>query len=103
MLERLARELPVDVWGFGSEGLPAGSAILGRYRGEAWGLDMYSVLAQSRITLNRHGEVAGGYAANMRMFEATGAGALLVTDSGKNLSELFEPGREVVTYVTEDD
>ena len=103
MLERVARELPLDVWGFGTEDLPVGSAILGRHRGEAWGLDMYNVLAQSRITLNRHGEVAGGYAANMRMFEATGVGALLVTDGGKNLSELFDPGREVVTYKTEDD
>ena len=103
MLERVARELPLDVWGFGSEGLPAGSPILGRYRGEAWGLDMYTVLAQSRITLNRHGEVAGGYAANMRLFEATGAGALLVTDGGENLPELFEPGREAVTYETEDE
>jgi spore maturation protein CgeB len=102
-LEQVARELPVDVWGFGTDDLPAGSPIRGRYRGEAWGLDMYTVLAQSRITLNRHGEVAGGYAANMRLFEATGVGALLVTDGGTNLPELFDPGREVVAYETEDE
>jgi hypothetical protein len=100
VLERVARELPLDVWGFGVEDLPVDSALRRRYRGEAWGLDMYTLLAQSGMTLNRHGEVAGGYAANMRLFEATGVGALLVTNSAKNLSDFFEPGREVVTYET---
>jgi spore maturation protein CgeB len=103
VLERVARELRLDVWGFGAEDLPVASELLRHHRGEAWGLDMYTLLAQSRITLNRHGEVAGGYVANMRLFEATGVGALLVTDRGKNLSELFEPGREVVAYETEED
>lgn len=100
VLEQVAREVPLDVWGFGVEDLPADSALRRRYRGEAWGLDMYTLLARSGITLNRHGEVAGGYAANMRLFEATGVGALLVTNSAKNLSDFFEPGREVVTYDT---
>jgi spore maturation protein CgeB len=34
----------------------------------------------------------------MRLYEATGAGALLVTEAAGNLPDLFEPGREVVTY-----
>ena len=59
---------------------------------------MYRVLAQSRIAVNRHGDFAGGYAANMRMFEATGVGALLMTESAANLPDFFEPGREVVAY-----
>jgi spore maturation protein CgeB len=102
-LDSIAREMPLNVWGFGQENIPSGSAILSNYRGEAWGLDMYTVLAQSRITLNRHGEVAEGFATNMRMFEATGVGALLVTEKGKNLSQFFEPGQEVVTYESEED
>ena len=34
----------------------------------------------------------------MRLYEATGMGALLITDWKQNLHELFEPGTEVVTY-----
>jgi len=34
----------------------------------------------------------------MRLFEATGVGSCLVTDWRKNIRELFEPDREVVTY-----
>ena len=34
----------------------------------------------------------------MRMFEATGAGAKLITDDKTNLHELFEPGKEAITY-----
>ncbi len=34
----------------------------------------------------------------MRLFEATGVGACLLTDRKDNLASLFEPDREVVTY-----
>ncbi len=34
----------------------------------------------------------------MRLFEATGIGAFLLTDAKPDLGELFEPGREVATY-----
>jgi len=59
---------------------------------------MYEVLARSRIAINRHIEAANGYANNMRLYEATGVGTLLMTESRKNLPELFAPGGEVVTY-----
>jgi spore maturation protein CgeB len=103
LLERLAREVDLDVWGYGAGRLPQGSAIARRYHGEAWGLEMYKVLARSRIALNRHIELSDGYANNMRLFEATGVGALLVTDAKRNLANLFEPGRELVAYEDEDD
>jgi spore maturation protein CgeB len=48
--------------------------------------------------VNRHIDAAEGHANNMRLYEATGSGALLLTDRGSNLHELFEPGREVVVY-----
>jgi spore maturation protein CgeB len=98
LLERLAEALPIDAWGYGAEALVNGSALRNRYRGEAWGLDMYRVLARSRIVVNRHIDVAEGYANNMRLYEATGVGALVVTESAPNLGDLFEPDREVVTY-----
>jgi spore maturation protein CgeB len=103
VLERAVEEVGLDVWGYGADALPETSPIRSRYHGEAWGLEMYQVLAQSRIALNRHGEIADGYANNMRLFEATGVGALLVTEAGRNLGEIFEPGREVVVYEDEDD
>jgi len=60
---------------------------------------MFQVLRDSRITLNHHGDVAP-YANNMRLYEATGVGALLITDWKENLIEMFEPGKEVVAYRT---
>ena len=59
---------------------------------------MYRVLSEARIVINRHGSIAGPYAVNMRMFEATGMGALLLTDNGEHLGDLFEPGVEAVSY-----
>ena len=103
LLERISREIPLDVWGYGADRLPATSPLLERYHGEAWGLDMYGVLAQSRIVVNRHIDAAEGHANNMRLFEATGVGALLVTEDAQNLGDMFEPGREVVTYNGPDD
>ena len=64
---------------------------------------MYEVLASSRITLNRHIKAAEGHANNMRLYEATGMGAMLATDAATNLGALFQPGREVVSYHTVDD
>ena len=103
MLERAARSVELEVWGYGADGLSDGSPVRARYRGEAWGLEMYEVLARSRVALNRHIDIADGYANNMRLYEATGVGALLVTEARRNLAELFEPGREVVAYEDESD
>lgn len=97
-LEQLARLVPVDFWGYGAESLPEDSMIRRQHHGEAWGLDMFGILAQSRIAVNRHIDVSENYANNMRLFEATGCGALLVTDYKDNLNELFEIGKEIVAY-----
>jgi spore maturation protein CgeB len=103
LLERLAGRVPISVWGYGAGGLARESPIRASYHGEAWGLDMYEVLSRSRISLNRHIDVAEGYANNMRLFETTGVGTLLLTEAAPNLADLFAPGREVVTYEDEDD
>jgi hypothetical protein len=103
LVERLVRELPLEVWGYGADQLPDDSPIRARWNGEAWGVDMYHVLAHSRIVVNRHIEAAEGNANNMRLFETTGMGALLVTDAAPNLADFFEPGREVVAYESPDD
>ena len=63
-----------------------------------FGSNMFQLLRDSRVVLNSHGDVAGDYAGNMRLFEATGTGACLLTDNKLNISELFEPGKEIVVY-----
>jgi spore maturation protein CgeB len=59
---------------------------------------MFRLLRSSKVTFNIHIDVAKGYAGNIRMFEATGCGSLLLTEDAPNIRELFEPGREIVTY-----
>jgi hypothetical protein len=103
VLERVASELPLEVFGYGAAELPPGSALGAAHRGEAWGLDMYRLLAESRVTLNRHIAAAEGNVNNMRLYEATGTGALLLTDAAPNLTDMFEPGVEVVTYTGADE
>lgn len=97
-LEDLANQIDMEFWGYGADALPPQSAIRSRHNGEAWGLAMFSLLAKSRITINRHIDVAEHNANNMRLFEATGCGALLITDYKDNLDELFKVGQEVVAY-----
>jgi spore maturation protein CgeB len=47
--------------------------------------------------------VAEGYANNMRLYEATGVGTILITDFKSNLNDLFEVGKEVETYKTKEE
>ena len=71
--------------------------------GDAWGLDMYRVLAQSRSR-------STGTATSRRITQTTcgstrqrASAHFSITDAKRNLAELFEPGEEVVTYATEDE
>jgi len=50
----------------------------------------------------RHGDILP-YANNIRLYEATGMGALLMPDWKENLHEMFEPGKEVVVYRSSDE
>jgi hypothetical protein len=78
-------------------GLSRSSPIRGCYSGPAFGLAMFEVLARSQVTINHHG-FREPHANNMRLFEATGAGALLLTDAKPDLNRYFTPGSEVLTY-----
>lgn len=68
-----------------------------------FGLEMFQVLRDSKVTLNIHADSSPYFASNMRLFETTGVGSCLVTDWKKNLHELFEPDKEVVVYKTADE
>lgn len=98
MLEHLALNTPIEFFGYGANSLPKNSPIISCHHGEVWGLDMYRALARSRITINRHINVAENCANNMRLYEATGMGALLITDQKDNLGDLFNVGKEILAY-----
>jgi spore maturation protein CgeB len=102
-LEHIARCAPLKLWGLGIERIERSSPLHRCYQGEAWGLGMYNILRRSRVTLNFHIDLAEGWANNMRLYEATGMGAALLTDAKKNLHEIFKPGQEVATYVASQD
>jgi hypothetical protein len=100
LLEVLATKFgQMQIWGPGVGHLSKNSPIHERYAGQAWGLKMYQVMCGSAMTLNTHGDKAA-YAGNMRLYEATGVGTLLITDWQENLHEIFEPGKEVIVYRT---
>jgi spore maturation protein CgeB len=95
-VEQLVAATCVRLWGTADEGLS--DAARRRFGGSAWGVDMYQVLSDSRITVNQHESWAGDHANNLRLYEATGVGTLLVTDAKSDLASLFKPNHEVVVY-----
>lgn len=103
LLEAVAQRHDLKLWGNIPKSLPASSPLHRCFQGEVWGAEMYQTLRRSRITLNSHIDIAGREAGNMRLFEATGVGAFLLTDFKDNLHELFEPDREVAVWRSIDD
>jgi spore maturation protein CgeB len=98
LLEALSQKVPLSCWGAGVDSLPPDSPLRGRVQPPLWGYDMYRQLQRSKIALNIHIDMAEQFAANMRLYEATGVGTMLLTDWKTNLHELFELGVEVVAY-----
>ncbi|SPP94157.1 conserved protein of unknown function [Bradyrhizobium vignae] len=98
LIEWLSGQTDLDIWGNGIDQFPAESPIHRHYHGEAWGTDMFAALGRSKITVNNHIGIAENYANNMRLYEATGMGCLLLNDLKSNIAEIFEPGREIVCY-----
>lgn len=87
-------------WGYG----PIGTEALEKsYQGNAWGTDYFKVLLSSKITLNRHGEIAEGYGNNMRLYEASGCGCCLVTNACKNMPRILRPMHECIVYTNNAD
>ena len=103
LLEAVAERYDLKLFGNPPQALPASSPLHRCFQGEVWGAEMYQVLRRSRISLNSHIDMAGREAGNMRLFEATGVGAFLLTDFKDNLDTLFEPDREVAVWRSVDD
>ena len=88
----------IQIYAPNPQALKSEKGLLDNYIGNAWGIKMYNIYGNSKVALNRHGAIASDFAANMRLFEATGMGACLITESRPNLSDLFDPSTEVVSY-----
>ena len=63
-----------------------------------YGMSLYHTMLGYKCVLNIHGDLAKNEAANMRMFEVTGMGRLLITDWKPNLHLFFEDGKEVLSF-----
>jgi hypothetical protein len=120
LLTRLVKETGLRIWsevgpppsrlrhaarlilrGGAAESRPPSSVdarVARRARPPLFGLDMFRQLRAGRVALNTHIDISTRSASNMRLFEATGVGACLLTDAKENLRELFEPDAEVVAY-----
>lgn len=62
-----------------------------------FGKEMFKVLKNSKILINKHIEDTE-YAGNMRLFEGTGLGCLLITDYKRDLEKLFDIENEIILY-----
>lgn len=98
LLESLCKNVSVSCWGSGAENLPEDSPLRAAMKPPLWGYDMYRRLQRAKVALNVHIDMAEGFAANMRLYEATGVGTMLLTDWKSNLHELFDIGKEVAAY-----
>lgn len=96
----LVEQTPLQIWGYGWEKAP--KVIRDRWQGPAWGLDMYEIYLRSHIVVNRHGGVSRGLSNNLRMFEATGCGAMLLTERSPNIRDYFTEN-ECSTYTSAED
>lgn len=88
-------------------------ALAARRRDPVFGVDMQRMLATGRVVFDARSDmtaigpdgavhdVAGRETANMRLFEATSAGAFLLTERWDNLGDYFEAGREIETFAGE--
>ena len=72
--------------------------IARRAKEPLYGVKMYQKLRDSRVVLNTHIDISTTSASNMRLFEVTGVRSCLLTDWKENITDLFEPDSEVVTY-----
>ena len=67
-----------------------------------FGKDMLDILKKSKILINKHIEDTE-YAGNMRLFEATGSGSMLITDYKKDLENLFDLDDEIIVFNNNDE
>jgi spore maturation protein CgeB len=105
MIQAVAKFKPA-LWGSGWRFYRTSREVRRFLRGGALSMnELVKLYNASKITLNMHKpyEIYDGTKANMRVFEATASGVLLITDRPRGLEEMFNPGKELVCYDDLDD
>ncbi len=69
------------------------------FMGRAWPPEMARIYARAKIVVN----VCHNRDVNMRVFEAMASGALLLTEEAEGLDDLFEEGKHLLVYRSEDE
>jgi spore maturation protein CgeB len=70
--------------------------IFSNDNGPVFGIKMYEKIIQSKIVINFHLNTEDGL--NMRLFEVTGSGTCLLTDSRPNMSSYFKINKEIFVF-----
>ncbi|MBL7901661.1 MAG: glycosyltransferase family 1 protein [Bacteroidia bacterium] len=103
----LQNNINLSVYGTGRESLPKNSLVFKYMKAPLFGLEMYNVYRKSKIAIHIHTTGYDDdqfdwnkYAGAKRLFEITGAGALLIASHQENIKDLFIIDREVVTFKT---
>jgi glycosyltransferase involved in cell wall biosynthesis len=102
ILEKISNEFEISFFGPGKDNIPKNFNLKNKWNYPVWGKDMYKLLADSKISLNIHGDISQNEAANLRLLEVTGSGTLLITEDQPNLTDYFNSD-EVVSYNSVDD
>jgi hypothetical protein len=77
-------------------------AIRAMARAPVFGRDLYKAISQAKVVLNGAIDMAGPDRGNMRCWETTGCGALLLSDEGV-YPDGFSAGKTMVTYASPED
>ena len=101
---QLLRQIHNDNLGSDSPAIPLTMLFPDRCQDPVFGLDMFDLLGRSKVVFNRHTDAVGvPVFGNIRLFEAAGMGACLLTDFSPGGEALFEPDAEIVTYASIDE
>lgn len=96
LLEALKQVCPdVEIYGNPSMRRLRALGMEGNLKGRVFGRGMLEIFGQVKVGVNRHAKFANSYAVNMRMYEVTGRGAVLLTEASENLHDLFPEGAVV--------
>ncbi len=79
---------------------PLASRFPGRVHPPVYGLSMLRLLREAQVVFHRSIDNVGSCSGALRLYEATGVGAALMTDRSGDLGKYFEIDREVATYST---
>lgn len=65
---------------------------------QLFGLEMYQAIADSKIVLNIHALKDQPYSGNIRLYEVTGVGSLLLSDFKNDLNDKFDIDSEISSF-----